>query len=489
MKASISLILFLSLVLSFLSFGVEAKRKWRPYVDLHRHHEQFNKNFEKENNLDALPQFQWFNQTLNHFDEQDQRTWAQRYLINDTHWDGTGPVFMMINGEGPMSVGSVVAYQYIQWAEQFKALVVSLEHRFYGESQPFDSLDTENLVYLDADQALADAANFRQFVANKFNAHNNQYITFGGSYAGELSSWMRLKYPHLIDASVASSGPVNAEVDFYQYLEVVEDSLVYYGQQICVDNIQAATDKIQALAAATDGLSSLSAMFNTCNPIQTEDVPNFFQSLAGNFMGVVQYNLEIQGVNISTLCNIMTNSAKDPLSNYLDVWNMFLGGECSDVSYEDMIEELQNTTISFGVGGRQWFYQTCVEFGYFQTSDGANQPFGNLFGLATQTQQCDDVFGFEFLPDVNWTKTEFGGNHPDGSNIIYVNGLIDPWHALGVLSAPSGAPYNVLVIEGTAHCADMLPAASYSPPGLGVAQETIRQQLQTWISNFNNNKL
>jgi len=35
--------------------------------------------------------------------------------------------------------------------------------------------------------------------------------------------------------------------------------------------------------------------------------------------------------------------------------------------------------------------------------------------VSTQTILCNDVFGFNFLPDVNWTKTEYGANDPEGS--------------------------------------------------------------------------
>jgi len=31
--------------------------------------------------------------------------------------------------------------------------------------------------------------------------------------------------------------------------------------------------------------------------------------------------------------------------------------------------------------GRQWMYQTCTEFGYYQTSDDDKQPFGHHFDL------------------------------------------------------------------------------------------------------------
>lgn len=42
---------------------------------------------------------------------------------------------------------------------------------------------------------------------------------------------------------------------------------------------------------------------------------------------------------------------------------------CMDIAYSDMISQLKNVTSwgESGVGERQWTYQTCAEFGYFQT--------------------------------------------------------------------------------------------------------------------------
>lgn len=477
----------IALCLVALLACVGEAKKWRSYVDLHRHHEAYLAYYRSMNPDAPEPSYQNFTQRLNHFDEQDQRTWEQRYVVNDAFWNGTGPIFFLVNGEGPMDPLSAVVYQYVAWAQQFGALVVSLEHRYYGGSQPTEDISTENLKFLSAEQALADAANFISFIITSNKAEGMPVVTFGGSYAGMLSGWMRQKYPQLIDFSVASSGPVHAEVDFYQYLAVVADSLTTLGSAECVSNIALATQKIQAMTTSESGLASLSSLFNTCATIEQEDIPVFMQSLAGNFMGVTQYNLEAPGVNITTLCDMITAPGQDPLTNYVALWNAFAGNECIDVSYEDMIEELKNDSIFTGVGGRQWFYQTCIEFGYFQTSDSPNQPFGNLFNVSTQTQQCLDVFDFEFLPDVNWTRTEFGDRDPDGSDTIWVNGSIDPWHALGVLptTTPPNAPFKTLLINGTAHCADMIPPFSGSPASLQAAQQVIGQQLATWLTTFN----
>ena len=37
---------------------------------------------------------------------------------------------------------------------------------------------------------------------------------FNFDHTGSLSAWFRLKYPHLVDGAVATSGPLLAQLDF-----------------------------------------------------------------------------------------------------------------------------------------------------------------------------------------------------------------------------------------------------------------------------------
>jgi thymus-specific serine protease len=98
-------------------------------------------------------------------------------------------------------------------AERHGALIVAVEHRFYGESYPTDDLTTESLSYLSSRQALEDLATIHEHIMQQFGlTTSNQWISFGGSYPGMMAGWFRLKYPHLVTAAIASSAPVQARV-------------------------------------------------------------------------------------------------------------------------------------------------------------------------------------------------------------------------------------------------------------------------------------
>ncbi|KAG8445353.1 hypothetical protein GDO86_010220 [Hymenochirus boettgeri] len=105
-------------------------------------------------------------------------------------------------------------------------------------------------------------------------------------------------------------------------------------------------------------------------------------------------------------------------------------------------------------------YQTCTEFGFFQSSDSTAQPFSGI-PLSYHVQQCSDIFGPEFnlsmiTDSVQKTNEFYGGFKIQGSHIIFPNGLIDPWHLLGINSDLS-EDLIAVQMEDAAHCANMYP--------------------------------
>lgn len=82
-----------------------------------------------------------FTQTLDHFNAENSGTFAQRFLVTDKYYHrGTGaPIFAMTGAEGG-DVTQFYDFAYghaVEYARKRGALILFLEHRFFGESLPF----------------------------------------------------------------------------------------------------------------------------------------------------------------------------------------------------------------------------------------------------------------------------------------------------------------------------------------------------------------
>lgn len=442
----------------------------------------------------------WFTQKLDHFDPLNNKTWQQRYQMNETFFGRKyySPVFLMVGGEGEISAKWMAAGAWQVYAEHYQALCIQLEHRFYGKSRPLPDMSTENLRYLSSEQALADVAYFIQGMIKKYNLTGNKWVLFGGSYPGSLVAWARSKYSHLVHASISSSGPLLAKADFSEYNAVVEQALKSVSED-CADQVHLAATHLEKLIQQPVGAKLVSQMFNLCEPLNVhnvKDVSNLAESLAGNFDEVVQYNRDNRisstpAFTIDDLCAQMINRGIGrPIERYSAVNKMMLAKNnltCLDVSYKNMIIELRNATYddTEGAGGRQWMYQTCTEFGFYQTSSSENELFGSLFNLDYYVEQCQDIFGPQFnrqrLQDgIQRTNILYGGLEIGAYRVMFIHGSVDPWHALGITE--SSKPRTPAVyIEGTAHCANMYPPSPNDNEELKNARIDIHNHIGNWL--------
>ena len=224
------------------------------------------------------PTPQWIaEQILDHFVPNVQRTkWAapgQRFYVNDTLWGGPGfPVFLYIGGEGAESGRAIGGGMFLSHlAEQHQALLVDVEHRFYGESHPTKDMGDESIGLLSSQQALADLANFVSWFSDSFDGTGtaeSPWVCFGGSYPGDLSAWFRLKFPGSVVGAVASSAPVLATEDMPSYMDVVGRSLRRDGGDKCWETVENATATMAGiLALGASGEAKLQKHFETCEPM------------------------------------------------------------------------------------------------------------------------------------------------------------------------------------------------------------------------------
>ncbi|KAJ8877898.1 hypothetical protein PR048_022357 [Dryococelus australis] len=182
---------------------------------------------------------------------------SQRYFRNDEYYRDGGPLFIFVGGEEPMKTSWLEDSHMMSLAKTYGAAAFFLEHRFYGSSRPTEDVSTQSLAYLTAEQALADLADFVVGVRGKSGA---KVVLFGRSYAGSLAAWSRLKYPHLVDGAVASSAPVLAKANFYEFFYGITIELQEESPE-CIANIRAATTEMKLLLTAEGGPQKLTQLF------------------------------------------------------------------------------------------------------------------------------------------------------------------------------------------------------------------------------------
>lgn len=443
----------------------------------------------------------WFPQRLDHFQPTDDTEWSQRYFVNSEFFKPGGPVFLYIGGEGELSPWELHEGHMAEMGEKLHALMFALEHRFYGASHPTPNLEGQNLRFLNSHQALADLAAFRTRMGTRWNVTEAKWVAFGGSYPGNLAAWVRSKYPHLIHASIASSAPVRAKLNFEEYMEVVTNSIKSFtsnGDE-CLAAIASATRVIDKNMLFPNGPTMLEKKFNTCYMLSaySHDRQYLYQTLAGNFMGITQYDESPNDhLNLEKACQIMTDKqyGLTAFDRYANLSSLFLKeseSECLDASYDNYLHYLTQTDWESHREDamRQWTWQTCTEFGYYQTTDFPTQPFGNHLGLRFSLNDCKKAFGLDFSEfskeamqkRIGMTNVEYGKDDIEVSRVIFVNGNKDPWHALGILKKGPKSQYEAIVINGTSHCDDMREARPSDSPQLKMAREKISDILAQWI--------
>jgi len=147
-------------------------------------------------------------------------TFRMQYIVDDQYYmndtfpsiEKPKPIFFYTGNEGSIwDFYKNSGFMTTTLAEQFGALVVFGEHRFFGMSWPFPqdvAFKSPYNTYLTVEQTMADYDHLLRHIRAHYGAEKKAAIGFGGSYGGMLAAWMRMKYPHVLQGSLAASAPI-----------------------------------------------------------------------------------------------------------------------------------------------------------------------------------------------------------------------------------------------------------------------------------------
>jgi pimeloyl-ACP methyl ester carboxylesterase len=401
-------------------------------------------------------------------------TFAQRYYIDESlSTSNNAPVFFYICGEAECRKSTLYG-SIRKHAEKYHAKLIALEHRYYGKSLPAKQLTADNLKYLTIENALKDLAGFQQFIS-KERHWTGKWIAFGGSYPGSLSAYYRLKYPNLVAGSLASSAPVQAKEDFQEYDEHVTN----IAGETCANKMREAYKEVELALNDEKRLAEIKTMFNAED---ISDKTDFLSMLAEIGAGAVQYGMRDRA------CNIL-NDSRTPLDGYAFMARYisdYLGIKPSDLVFQGAMKENADTYDDIGM--RQWFYQTCTEYGYWQTanSDPAKSTRSALINLDYYRQGCYRLFGKDLRANIDHTNQLYYSPLLNESvrNILFTNGSSDPWSRLSMTKEngnDTNKNLNYYTIQGAAHCDDLRPDTSKDSDSLKQARLQMDELINKWI--------
>jgi lysosomal Pro-X carboxypeptidase len=453
----------------------------------------------------------FYTQTIDHFSwsatPTGATTYQQRYFVNDQYWTNSSnsSVFLYLGNEADVTLYVEHTGLMFEHAKEFDSLIIFIEHRYYGSSQPFGDATPLYLNYLTHEQAMADAAELIEHVFRDPNGAWNiglqPIVAFGGSYGGMLVHFMRNKYPGTIIGGIAASAPVlgfeglRPAYDFNSYWQVVTNDAVL-SNSACANNVRSSWQVITDLASqGRSGLDLLGNISKLCTPLEadSEDLFNLlaFQINAWDTLAMGNYpypsNYLTGGTALlpaypfQVACEALANASlpSDPIAlltafvNATDVFNnASLNNMCYSLSPNDPFYD--------GIWDYQWCTERLCEEMYFPMNGVTDMFYERSFNETFISTHCFNKYGITTRP--YWMSASYSGLHSGTTNVVYSNGRYDPWSSAGIKVNQTSV--SSIMINDGAHHVDLFFSNPNDPQSIIDAREFELSAIRMWIQEY-----
>lgn len=451
----------------------------------------------------------WYTeQTLDHFGfgtpPLNITTFNQRYFICDGYWNGTQNATILFYSGNESDIELYVNNTGLMYemAPYFGALLVFVEHRYFGQTQPFGEETSKYMNYLSMEQAMADYAQFLEWFKMSMDLDNPAIISFGGSYGGMISAYFRMKYPGSIDGAIAASAPimtfegVNPPYDPNGFAdgETADASPSQGSDEMCAPNIRSVFKNLLYLGGTVPGRKLISSAFSLCAPVQTNSdiavligwLKSAFDFMSmGNYPYPSSYMTSGQGdlpsFPVRVACEFMNINSTDPATLFLAFKNAVgvFYNVTNDVGCYDIHGSVNNATAREIL---YWSYIYCTEIMVPIGQNGITDMFWSApWNVTAKMEFCKQLWGVETR--IDWMYQTYGGYEGlnASSNIFFSNGEMDPWHSGGVLVNISDTLLASLMPEA-AHHLDLMFSNPFDPPSVTTTRQMQRDAIQGWIN-------
>ena len=360
--------------------------------------------------------------------------------------------------------------------------------------------------YLSSEQALADYAQLLRWYQSSADPVL-PVVSFGGSYGGMLSAWMRMKYPNIVTGALSASAPILQFQDLAGYNPNAYNDIIYqdYANQssLCASTLQSSIGTIQQLGSSgSAGLQTITDNMGLCQNLTQQKVPvliNFVEQAISymamtNYPGDSDFLQPMPSYPVTVACDQISGllggvaspsnaQLLQALRSALNVYYNWTGTQpCFDISQ----------SASGNLGLSSWDIQACTEMIFPINSGGIFPP--STFDLNATIKECRhaNLISRPYWVSLNYQSDQIamlnsGQSHQvptlGFSNVIFSNGQFDPWRSGGVVNSLSPSVIAI-VISQAAHHLDLRFPTSQDPQSVIAARNLEATTIQSWIDQF-----
>ncbi|KAJ8984278.1 hypothetical protein NQ317_009762 [Molorchus minor] len=372
---------------------------------------------------------------------------------------------------------SGISTENLKYTFETKYIEMPLDHfTYYGTSLPFGNLsftDLKYLGYLSSSQALADYVYLINDLQKTYSKDVKRLpvVAFGGSYGGMLSAWLRMKYPNSIVGAIASSAPIWQFKDMTpcgNFDRIVTNVFEALGRGKCSLTIKNSWAVIRSETKNDTGKAFLSKLWNLCSPLKSQDdVDDLIEWLSNIYINLAMVNYPYP---TSFLVPLPANPVREFCS------------EINSVKYKDNAG-LLNAIGKDDLGEAGWNFQACTEIVMPMCSTDFDMFENEAWDFKKFSDACFKTEGVrprsEDVPIL-----EYGGKDLRyASNIVFSNGLLDPWSSGGVLSNISDSISAVIIPDG-AHHFDLRANNKNDSESVRNARKFHIHQIGKWLDQY-----
>jgi lysosomal Pro-X carboxypeptidase len=312
-----------------------------------------------------------------------------------------------------------------------------------------------------------------------------------------LAAWFRIKYPHIVVGALASSAPIlqfRPLTPCWKFSAIVTNTFAVSGPN-CDVAIRRSWTALTNLAKTVEGRRWLNSQFNLCkdslivNDTSASEMAGWL-SEAWSYLAMIDYPYPTDFLSpvpawpVKAACSNLNFTDptkvtdKELMSGIFGAVSIFLNytGKTPCFRFSN-----QGST-DLGVSG--WDFQSCTEMVMPMCNNGTDMFPLSAWNLSDYNEGCVKKFGVSSRPD--WVLSNYGGGGDSlrwATNIIFSNGVYDPWWGGGVSGRERWMSDSIVVIliKKGAHHLDLRGSDKRDTVWVTRARELEKATIRKWL--------